>query len=153
MENVLKVGSEVRIDPELKVGQGRRQGGRPPAAVVDSMLKYAGRHAVITRSRGNEVFALNIDRGEWFWTEGMFVPLRPSNYCSKNVTYCEGNKKIIFNNTATVCILDFKGNKFKGVAKCSPKDIFVELIGRIIAEARAEQEKYKWVEKHPREAL
>ena len=78
-------------------------------------------------------------------------PLNPQNLAPVHKTYTEGGKTFIVNGKATVCIIKFNDQKFKGVAKCSPEDAFAELIGKTIAEARAEQKRFKWIEKHPNE--
>jgi len=45
--------------------------------------------------------------------------------------------KTIYSDRTTICILEYDGKKFKGIAKCNPEDGYRERLGKIIAQDRA----------------
>ena len=59
---------------------------------------------------------------------------------TETVEYLEietDNIKIVYNGPTTICIINYDGKEFKGIAKCNPADTYNENIGRVIATERA----------------
>ena len=83
----------------------------------------------------------------WYEFSQTLELLPPINHCPQNKTVngtCATvpdlhlvEVQTIFNGPATVCVLKYDGEQFKGVAKCNPADQWNETIGQIIATERA----------------
>lgn len=129
-----RVGDKVRIRTDLRVNI--KYGN---CDYIYEMEKYKGKTAYITeiyRSKFNDVFSLDIDNGEWGWTDGMVEPVTIKN------TYEDRNMKYILDGDKTIVIqyyTDKDGVKRyrKGISKKHPLDIYNESLGMIYAIANA----------------
>ena len=106
----LKIGDEVRIRKDLKVGE--TYGG---VLVVPQMLKYCGKRATIKNKPFSSGFWLN--EFGYFWSPKMF----------------ELDEKLIFRDDATILIKDGK----KYVTKCDKNDTYDREKGLLVVLAKA----------------
>lgn len=73
---------------------------------------------------------------------------RPAHYAPENKSYRDEDGDLhIVNGPVCVCIIEFEGRKFKGIARCAPGDVFDEERGTELAWTRANIEFFKWSEK------
>lgn len=131
-----KVGDKVRIRTDLRVNT--RYGNYD---YIYEMEKYKGETAYITeiyRSKFDDLlsYCLDIDNGEWSWTDEMLEPVIIKN------TYENRNMKYILDGDKTIVIqyyTDKDGVKRyrKGISKKHPLDIYNESLGMIYAIANA----------------
>ena len=105
----LKIGDEVRIRKDLKVG--KTYGG---VMAVPQMLKYCGKRAKIYKVYSNRVLLNEFD---YFWSPKMF----------------ELDEKLIFRDDATILIKDGK----KYVTKCDKNDTYDREKGLLVVLAKA----------------
>jgi len=73
-----------------------------------------------------------------FYTREEYLELAPINQAPENKTLTE-SKTFIIKGNKTTCIIEIDGRRFKGVAKCGPKDKWDEKTGRGWAELRAQR--------------
>ena len=86
--------------------------------------------------RWNNNFPQKINFGWYFYKRDMeFFP--PINVAPENKTFIESGATFILNGSTTVCIIEAAGRKFKGIAKCEPKDAWDETTGKGWAGIRA----------------
>lgn len=106
----LKIGDEIKIRKDLKVG--KTYGG---VMVIPQMLKYCGKRAMIKyKSDSNRVLLNEFD---YFWSPKMF----------------ELDEKLIFRDDATILIKDGK----KYVTKCDKNDTYDREKGLLVVLAKA----------------
>lgn len=82
----------------------------------------------------------------WLESPNWLEIISPINYCPEPKTLTSSTT-FIFKGNKTTCIIDIDGRKFKGVAKCDPKDEWNEDIGRQWAELRANRKMIDAVER------
>lgn len=106
----LKIGDEVRIRKDLKVG--KIYGG---VMAVPQMLKYCGKRATIYKTFSSRVLLNEFD---YFWSPKMF----------------ELDEKLIFRDDATILI---KKDGKKYVTKCDKNDTYDREKGLLVVLAKA----------------
>lgn len=106
----LKIGDEVRIRKDLKVG--KTYGG---VMVVPQMLKYCGKRATIYKAFSSRVLLNEFD---YFWSPKMF----------------ELDEKLIFRDDVTILI---KKDGKKYVTKCDKNDTYDREKGLLVVLAKA----------------
>lgn len=105
----LKIGDEIKIRKDLKVG--KTYGG---VLVIPQMLKYCGKRATIYKAFSSRVLLNEFD---YFWSPKMF----------------ELDEKLIFRDDATILIKDGK----KYVTKCDKNDTYDREKGLLVVLAKA----------------
>ena len=73
---VYKVGDRVQIQP---LASDREKYGHPRASIMDSMLQYSNKQAIIVSAYYNEsirqyVYQIDLDNRYWYWTSKAFRP-------------------------------------------------------------------------------
>ena len=114
----LKIGDEVKIRKDLKVG--KTYGG---VMVVPQMLKYCGKRATIYKALSNRVL---LNGFNYFWSPKMFEPISKLK------------EKLIFRDDVTILIKDGK----KYVTKCDKNDTYDREKGLLVVLAKANGYKY-----------
>jgi len=147
-----KVGDRVRVRADLVIESEEKSG----IIFAKGMDLYKSKEATITEikkvsSCGEIFYRLSIDPKNYSWTDRMLEPIKdtPVNQCPepyKQTTLtsfkASGNK--------TTCTIEIDGRKFKGCAKCDPKDEWDEKTGKNWAELRATRKVLDAVEKELR---
>lgn len=150
-KSVFKVGDRVRVK-ETDIEELKGKAGIVKGIMMDGVSYGVEFDESFPRGHGMFGFALMCgEKGRdrhcrWFNASKLEL-LPPINHCPQNKTISriyttvpdfhliEG--QTIFNGPATVCVLEYDGEQFKGVAKCNPADQWNETTGQIIAIERA----------------
>ena len=75
---VYKVGDRVQIQP---LASDREKYGHPRASIIDNMLQYSNKQAIIVSVVYKEtleqyVYRIDLDNKRWCWTSKAFRPLK-----------------------------------------------------------------------------
>lgn len=158
-----KIGDKVRVREDLSCARDYFRADGTCLDCSKTMLKYRGEKATVVNIDKAGDYDLDIDCGEYYWTDTMLEPVKTKQMKLAEVSSLESmnvkvklaiaglhggkvqNKKDIRwyqNGNIITCVTTGTHSKGVGIAKCSPKDKFDHIKGMRIAEIRARADFY-----------